>query len=449
MSDPRILIVDESASIRKTLQTRLQKISSDIQFARDGLSGMHKANEMKFDLILSDVEMDNMTGLEMCKELKKSKKTRSVPIILLSALDSDTDIDRGFEAGASAYLSKSSSVSQLRTTIGEVLQKAALNRGATIMVVDDSKTILRLVEASLESAGFNVMKAENGMEALAVLKTQRPDIIISDLDMPEMDGQEFCGHLKKSEEFRDVPFMIMSANNERSTMRAMIEKGASAYIVKPFNMEQLIITVEKMLSEQFQLLYHERLRLNFERESMLTSIATMIHALEARDPYTKGHSERVSEFAVGTGKIMGLNEEELDKLAMGGKLHDLGKIGVPDNVLLKHGKLTDIEYNIIKKHPVIGSEILQAIPSIQRVMPIVLHHHERIDGGGYPDGLSGEDIPLIARITGVADTYDAITSSRPYRDGLNQSKAIEIISSVRDTQLCGVCIDAFYEFMGV
>ena len=444
---PKILIVEDSLSIRKTLALRLKDITTDIKMANDGLVGLKMANSHNFDLILSDVDMPNMDGLEMLRELKRNKQTRGVPTILLSFMESKHDISIGYEAGAAAYVKKTSTTEELKKAITEVLSKNAANRKSTILVVDDSLTIRRMVEAGLAKAGFQVITAANGRDALTKLVKDTPDLIISDLDMPVMNGIELCKSLRTDAHYAAIPVLIMSANSERSMIRNMIEQGASSYLVKPFNMEQLVITVEKLLSEQFQMIFQERERLERERTMMLATIASLIQALEARDAYTRGHSERVSQYASGLGKHMNLPSQDIEALVMGGKLHDLGKIGIPDNVLLKNGKLTNDEYQNIMRHPVIGADILKSIPSLKRILPIVLHHHERVDGRGYPDQLKGTQIPLLARLTGVVDTYDAITSDRPYRKGLSKEIALDIISKASGTQLCSECVEAFMDYI--
>ncbi|MDH5559873.1 MAG: response regulator [Deltaproteobacteria bacterium] len=443
----QILVVEDSEALRKLLAIRLEKLGVSVVTASDGFEAIEIAKETPIDMILSDVDMPKMTGLELCKNIKNDPELRGIPVIILSGLDTDMDIDKGFEAGASAYIPKAVSDELLTKTIVEVMDKIAFQMERTIMVVDDSVTILRLVEVGLSKNGFQVITALNGKEALRLLKKKKPDVIISDLDMPVMSGFELCEEVRRDKSLSTIPFMVMSANSERSTMRGMIERGAAAFMVKPFNMEQLIITVEKLLSEQFQLILHERERLELEKISMLATITSLVQALEARDSYTRGHSERVSEISLGIGTVLGIDQEEMEAIRLGGRLHDIGKIGVPDGLLLKKGKLTDEEIAIFRKHPVIGTEILEPIHSLASILPLVRHHHEHFNGKGYPEGLKGEEIPLTARITAVADCYDALTTNRPYRDGFDQERAFQIIKEVRGTQLCGDCVDAFFEWI--
>jgi len=291
------------------------------------------------------------------------------------------------------------------------------------------------------------LTALNGKKALQVLTDSQPDIIISDLDMPEMNGVEFRESLRKIPALASIPFIVMSANSDRASMRKMVERGAAGYIVKPFNMEQLIITTEKILSDQFLLLLKDRERLETERNAMLASITSLAQALEARDPYTRGHSENVAKIVVGMAELTQLEPAELETLRIGAKLHDIGKIGIPDSLLLKDGPLSKMEVKIFQRHPIIGADILSPIVSLAEMIPVVLHHHERFEGGGYPNGLKGEEIPLWSRMTAVADTYDALTTDRPYRRGFPQEKALQIITEVRGTQLCPECTDLCFRWI--
>jgi putative nucleotidyltransferase with HDIG domain len=180
---------------------------------------------------------------------------------------------------------------------------------------------------------------------------------------------------------------------------------------------------------------------------MLASITSLVSALEARDTYTRGHSETVAEVLAEMATRIGASKQDIEALTIGGRLHDIGKIGIRDNILLKPGSLTDSEFEIIKQHPIIGANILKPIPSLSPIIPLVLLHHERIDGKGYPQGLKGCKIPLWARMTAVADTYAALISERPYKGSTPQDQVLQIIKDVRGTQLCPDCVDIFLEWI--
>ncbi len=443
LKELRILVVDDSAVVRSVLSKELLRSGVEVTQAENGQQAYDIALCKEFDLIITDVEMPQMDGIELCRKLKSNPKTQQTPIVILSSLDREDDIKRGYKAGASTYITKTQAKESLIETIENVLQKTTFQRGRMILVVDDSSTVRRLVEKGLAEVGFKVVKAENGRAALEILRHEKPDLILSDIDMPEMNGEAFCQAVHADPVLASIPFVVMSANNDRPIMRHMLQLGADAYLVKPFNIDQLVITVEKLLSDKLLILHKEKERLENEQRIILASITSLCCALEARDAYTRGHSEAVSDIATRIAMHMGMAQEDVELVKLGGKLHDIGKIGVIDSVLLKPGKLSDEEFAIIKRHPVIGADILRPVPSLAKILPIVLHHHERMDGKGYPEGLSGENIPLWARITAVGDTYHALTSDRPYRKGMSREKAFQIIDSASGTQLCPDCVEVF------
>jgi len=447
MDAPNILIVDDSPVTRKALSKQLEQIGSRVTQAKDGQQGLEIALSQAFDLIISDVNMPRMDGFTLCQKIKDNSSTRGVPVIMLSSMDSDQDIDKGFQSGAAAYISKAEASQELHATIEKVLEQFKSHRRYRILVVDDSPTIRTLVRKGLEAAGFQAPVAKDGKEALALIEEDRPDLILSDINMPVMDGIELCKTVHASDDLASTPFVTMSANSDRAIMRRMLEWGASAYLVKPFNLEQLVITIEKLLSDHFLIVLKDRQRLEAERGMMLASITSLIVALEARDHYTRGHSEAVALLVSEMAVRMGMEPEEIDSLGIAGRLHDIGKIGVPDNILLKPGRLTSAESAIVRQHPLTGASILGSIPSIHELIPVIRHHHERFDGNGYPDGLRGKKIPLWARMTAVADTYDALTSDRPYRRGRSQGEALSIIEDVKNTQLCPDCAGVFIKLI--
>ncbi len=447
MSARRILIVDDSAVFRTSMKKMLASMNAEIILAKDGQEGLDLASQEKFDIVVSDIDMPKINGIELCRSLKQTPSTQGTPVVMVSTFDSDSDVDMGFQAGASAYLSKYEIQSRLLETVESVLSESKFKSNRLVMVVDDSKVVLQIVEKGLAEAGFRVITAENGKKALTLLDTIQPDLILTDIEMPDINGFEFCGAVHTNPELSSVPIVAMSSKTDRGYMKRMLRNGASAYLCKPFNIDELVILVEKMLSDQFHLLLMERERLDSERNLMIASITSLITALEARDNYTKGHSEAVGRIVSGMLSITGASQKEIDTVTIGGRLHDIGKIGVRDEILLKPGRLTDEEFDHIKKHPVIGANIIQSIPSFSDVIPIVLSHHERLDGKGYPQGLKGDSIHLWARMTAVADTYHSLTSDRPYRKGMAQGKALQIIEDVIGTQFCPDCAGLFFKWI--
>jgi putative two-component system response regulator len=449
MSARKILIVDDSPVFRTSMKKILGSMNAEIVLAQDGQEGLDLALQKKFDLIVSDIDMPKIDGIKLCRSLKNTEATQGTPVVMVSTFDSDSDVDKGFQAGASAYLSKYEIQDSLFDTVESVLTKSRFKGERVVMVVDDSKVVLRIVEKGLAEAGFRVITADNAKKALNLLETIQPDLILTDIEMPEINGFEFCKTVHKNPELSMVPIVAMSTKTDRGYMKRMVQNGASAYICKPFNIDELVILVEKMLSDQFHMLLMERERLDTERNLMIASITSLITALEARDNYTRGHSEAVGRIVSGMLKIGGGNPKEIETVTIGGRLHDIGKIGVRDEILLKPGKLTEEEFAHIKKHPVIGANIIKSIPSFSDVIPIVLSHHERMDGKGYPQGLKGDNIHLWARMTAVADTYHSLTSDRPYRKGMVQGKALQIIEDATATQLCPDCVYLFFKWVSL
>ena len=364
---PNILIVDDSAIVRKALTRQLEQFGAQVTQAEDGQQGVEAALSGHFDLIISDVEMPHLDGFGLCETLKDSPVTRGIPVIMLSSLDSDKDIDRGFKAGAAAYVSKSQAQTQLIETIESVLEKFKFHHNRLVLVVDDSRTVRHLVTQALEEAGFKVITAENGKQALKRIDEQRPDLIISDVDMPEMNGIDFCKTLHADPTLSIIPFVIMSANSDRSMMRRLLYLGAAGYLVKPFNLEQIVITVERLLSDHFLILLKEKERLDTERRMMLASITSLIAALEARDPYTRGHSETVATACTGNGTQDEYRRRGDRVTGHRGKTPRHRQDRRTDSILLKPGRLSEEEFAIIRQHPTIGASILSAIPSIQPV----------------------------------------------------------------------------------
>ncbi len=441
---PKILIVDDSPAIRFALRKELEKMGAIVTEATDGYEGLNVINSQSFDLIITDVEMPRVDGFTLCERVKKHQSLHSTPVIILSSKEQEEDIERGFKVGAAGYVPKSNAKNELRDRIREVLDRSSLLKGRTILVVDDSPSTRILIERALAKAGFHTISADNGKSALELLKRYTPDMILSDLHMPELDGSDLCRIVHTDKDLREIPFIVMSSVGDRATMRRLLQYGASAYLVKPFNINQLVVTAERFLSDHFRRLIAEKERLDSERKIMIGSIMSLVLALEARDRYTRGHSDSVASILIDMAQQMGHGEEFIEKAGIAGKLHDLGKIGIRDEILLKQGPLNDEEFRIIRLHPRIGAEILSPIPSLADIIPAITSHHERIDGKGYPEGLQGDKIPFLARMIAVADTYDALTSDRPYRNGFAHDEALGIIEKAKGTQLCPECVTIFF-----
>lgn len=299
-----------------------------------------------------------------------------------------------------------------------------------ILVVDDKKTNLMLAEKILQQE-FNVSKAQSGMEAIAFLEKNVVDLILLDLHMPDMNGFEVMAAIRNNEKIlSDIPIIFLTADDDKAMEVKSFKEGAQDFIAKPFVPEIMVQRVRRVIQldklqknlqneVEKQTRKAEEKKRQFQRLSIQV-MQSLAGAIDAKDKYTKGHSQRVAMYAMEIAKRYGYDDEKQENIYFAGILHDIGKIGISDEIINKTGKLTDEEYEIIKTHPVIGGEILSNISEIPNIAVGARWHHERYDGKGYPDGLKGKDIPELARIIGVADAYDAMTSKRSYRDVLSQ-----------------------------
>lgn len=439
-------MVDDSKSVRFALQAQLEEAGFSVTTAVDGREGLDIALRDDFDLIITDLNMPNMDGFELCTRLKSEFLTSQIPIVILSTEHSDTMVEKGFRVGADAFLSKGDCIEDKVERIQEILSARSFLTGSRVLVADDSSSVRMFLQSGLAEAGFVTEVVENGRQALELLDEFRPDLILTDLMMPEMDGGDLLRTVKMSTRHAHIPVIVMSTVSDRPLMRRLMRDGAATFMVKPFTMNQAVITIEELFSSRFKLLMEERERLRTEQRLTLAAIASLVQALEARDPLTRGHSERVALIAQGIAAELDFSTEQIDRLLLIGRLHDLGKIGVRDDVLLKEGPLNHDEFEHVKKHSNVVADILRPIESLHDILEVTLYHHERWDGRGYPDGLKGEEIPFLARIIAVADVFEAVTSERPYRDSLPRRVAFEIISDERGHQLCPTCVDAFFRW---
>ncbi|MDD5558478.1 HD domain-containing phosphohydrolase [Candidatus Methylomirabilis sp.] len=295
----------------------------------------------------------------------------------------------------------------------------------TILVVDDNPQNVELLTVLMQAEGYEVVVAADGLEALAQVAAFPPDLILLDIMMPKLDGYAVCRRLKQEAPTRLVPIVLLTALGAEEARVQGIEAGADDFIMKPFSRAELRARVRSLL----------RLKaFTDELEYAEAMLLALSRTVEAKDPYTQGHCERLAAYSVALGRKLGLPPEELTALDRGGVLHDLGKIGIPDAILLKPSGLSEAEWVIMREHTVIGERICQSLRSLLRVLPIIRHHHERWDGSGYPDGLAGEAIPLTARILQIADIFDALMTARPYKPAWSLQTACNIL---RDEVACG------------
>lgn len=446
MSKPRIVIIENNLEHRAKIKNILASIHADYLELADSKGCLVVLDKTRPDLVLANFEKVPRDGTGLLTLLRKDSSFSDLPVILMGHGESPEEIDAILNAGAFAYIDTAEAEETLLSAVEKLFKKSADHpTGIRILVVDDSNSIRLVLHQWLSREGYRVQIAENGKIALQILQNKRPDLILSDVYMPEMTGLELCETLHGNPRYSGIPFVVMSTENDAGNMKKMMQFGAAAFIIKPFNLEQLLMTLNKIFSYEFLLLLKENERLDGEQQLLLAGITSLVKALEARDHYTRGHSERVSLILCGLVRRMGGSPREIERAQIAGRLHDIGKIGISDNVLLKPGRLSEEEFTHIKTHPSIGASIIQTIPSIADILPVVISHHERFDGNGYPHRLQGLAIPLWARMTAVADSYDALTSDRPYRKGMDHDKALAIITEVSGSQLCPDSVHLFLE----
>ncbi len=288
----------------------------------------------------------------------------------------------------------------------------------TILIVDDEPETLLTIEDILQESNYKILKAYNGKRALQIIQEQEPDLILLDAMMPEMSGFDVARNVKSEIKTRLTPIIMITALEKVSDRLKGFEAGVDDFITKPVNVFELRARIHNLLELRDYVK---------ELENAEHVIFSLARAVEAKDRYTEDHCGRMAQIAQALGKHMGLNGEDLKILHRGAYLHDIGKIGIEDAILLKPGPLTDEEYDIVKRHPIEGEAICKPLKSLKPVLPVIRYHHERFNGSGYPEGLVGEEIPIHARIVGVTDCFDALTSKRPYRDALSEHEAMNLI----------------------
>ena len=321
------------------------------------------------------------------------------------------------------------------------------------LIVDDEPRLRQVLVRLMEGDGFACTEAENGVAALEQLQRETVPLVLTDLRMPRMDGVELLREIRARHP--DIAVVLITAIADVETAVGCLGIGAMDYLTKPFHLDEVRARVRQALEKRrlilenraYQGRLEERVAVQARRleELFLASIQSLADALEVKDPYTRGHSVRVSRYASVIARTMGLDSEFVRQVELGGHVHDIGKIGVREAVLNKVGPLTDEEYAHIMTHPLVGWRILAPLlGETPRALAIVRSHHERIDGRGVPDGLAGDAIPLEARIAGVADAFDAMTSGRPYRPGgFSVSDALAELRRYRGSQFDPAVVEAF------
>ncbi len=299
-------------------------------------------------------------------------------------------------------------------------------KSARVLVVDDNRENAILTRELLHTDGYEVQIAGDASRAEAAIRENPPDLILLVVVMPGKSGIDLCRELKNDPETRLIPVVMITGLTDRDDKIRAIEAGADDFLNKPIFPEEMFARVKSLLKLK---------EFTDELESAEDVLCTLGLSVESRDPYTAGHCERLADYAADLGEHIGLHADELVALRRGGYLHDIGKITVPDEVLKKGSNLTTSEWQVMRQHPVTGENICRPLKSLREVLPIIRHHHEHWDGSGYPDGLKGEEIPLLARILQVVDVYDALRTARPYKRALSHEDSERVMVNESDAGL--------------
>jgi putative two-component system response regulator len=289
---------------------------------------------------------------------------------------------------------------------------------AKVLVVDDHPSSRMAASALLAVEGYSVLEADNGTSAINTVLVEDPDLILLDVVMPGMDGYEVCRRLKADDHTRLIPIVFVTALDDRRARLQGIEAGGDDFLTKPFDQLELSARVKSLIRQK---------RLNQDLDHAEKVLFSIARTVESRDPNTGDHCERLVQRGKAFGEFLGLSRNEVRDLMWGGYLHDIGKVGIPDAILLKPGKFTPEEFEAMKEHVIIGETICQPLRTMRGVTPIIRHHHERWDGSGYPDRLVGSEIPYLAQVFQLIDIYDALSSERPYKRCFTPNEALNIM----------------------
>lgn len=475
MDKPRILIVDDDDAVSGVLNQIITALGMTCDVAENGREGIEKLRVNYYDLILTDITMPVMDGLNFLREIRDI--TPFVPVAIITGYPTFENAVEAMKAGARDFIVKPFNVDKIKTTIERLMKEKRLI-GNPLSGKEDIKrelikrlqeiAILQSISSELDEIYENRTIYERIVEMvsrLVMAKEVTFGIIKNGFLKIEASTILTKKEIPISEPFEKIiknkAFLIIN-QDERNPYNGSPLKSQLLLIPLVINNEVFgILGVsnkidESTFSEDEIYLIHtlaKKVSLRIENNTLyelfynnlLNALRSLIASIEARDSYTKQHSERVTKYALEIAEVMGLNTEDKESIQFGGYLHDIGKIGVRDTILLKLGKLTEEEMAEIRQHPVIGESIVKPLRFLPAERELILHHHERYDGKGYPYGLAGERIPLLARILAVADTYDAMTSTRPYRPAMSHEYAIEELKSNSGSQFDPQVVKAFLQ----
>ena len=309
---------------------------------------------------------------------------------------------------------------------------------ATVLVVDDATESLKALEAYLSGAGLQVVVARDGASALRQLSAHRCDLVLCEMLLPDMDGLEVCRAIKGAPATREIPVIMLGTDGDDVKRERAMQAGADDYAVKPVERAMVLGLVKAQLKIG---------QLNNRLQEMEEVVVSLARAADDRDQGAAGMSERVAHRSLSLGTVLGLSEEDLTVLYKAALLHDVGMLGIPAAILSKPGRLDDDEFRQLMEHPALAERLLQPLAQAERLLPAIRHHHEHVDGSGYPDGLAGDRIPLFARIIAISDAFTALNADRPYRRRLSREQAIRTLREGAGTQWDHDLVDRFLQVL--
>ncbi|HQI02458.1 MAG TPA: response regulator [Deltaproteobacteria bacterium] len=468
MMPDKVLIVDDDPGIRTTISELIQELGYSAETASDGLAAVGLLDSGPFFCVFTDIMMPNMSGLELIQRIKAQDV--SLPIIVITGYASLEIAVDAMKFGASDFISKPFKVKQIELLLNKIKREKSLieeNRRFS-----DTLHLHRLIDnlvGQLEDKNEEIISLQEISDRIISLKGIR-DLVSAIIDVSKqlLDEVEvrFFPLNRKDNKLVDTSSGKELPAEEELLQGNIVRKhnagdclSDSIETIFPLMIEgqvfgALHITSSSVLGDDKEGKIQYLLNRSAERmenvalyeglyENMLSTLNSMAKILDARDPHTSQHSTRVTTLSMAMGAALELSEEEKETLYIAASLHDIGKVGIPDNILLKPGKLTNEEFDVIKRHPDIGADILKPLPPMAKETEIIRHHHERYDGYGYPAGLKGNDIPYLSRIITLADSFDAMTSDRPYRKGMSIQDALEEIKRCKGKQFDPSLADTF------
>ena len=323
---------------------------------------------------------------------------------------------------------------------------------STILIVDDEPFGRETLESILEPEGYILVMAENGYQAIEKAMAIQPDVILLDVMMPGMNGFEVCRHIRSEKQLAEIPILFLTALDDRQSLLNGLEAGADEFISKPFDRYELrarLLGITRL--NRFHKLNEERSNIEHAHNELKAAYDATIEgwsrAMDLRDRETEGHTQRVTQLTLKLAEAAGMNQEELVHIRRGALLHDMGKLGIPDAVLHKPAKLTDEEWVLMRQHPQLAYDMLHPIDYLHPALDIPYCHHEKWDGSGYPRGLKGEQIPLVARLFAIVDVWDALTSDRPYRPAWQKEETLKYIKEQSDKHFDPRAVDLFFQIV--